>query len=55
MLRKKRKGWARLTIGDKQFEEIQILTEENELICSITDASVIEKDGYKVVYVPANN
>jgi hypothetical protein len=45
----------KLLVGNKEYSEIQILTEENELIASITDKDVIEKDGYKVVCVPAEN
>ncbi len=43
-----------MIIGNVVYEEIQILTEDNELIASITDKDVIEKEGYKVVCVPAN-
>lgn len=41
-----------MKIGEKEVQEIKILTNENELIVSITDLDVIEKDGYKVVCVP---
>lgn len=44
-----------LIIADKECREIQIVTKDNELIASITDEDVIEKDGYKVVCVPAKN
>lgn len=44
-----------MIISDKQYSEIQILTEDDELIASITDENVIEKSGYKVVCVPVNN
>lgn len=44
-----------MVISDKECSEIQILTKDNELIASITDADVIEKDGYKVVCVPVEN
>lgn len=44
-----------MLIGNKECSEIQILTEENELIISITDENVIEKSGYKVVCVPVEN
>ena len=39
------------TSGDKEYKEIQIVTEDNDLIASITDSDVTEKDGYKVVFV----
>lgn len=41
-----------IIIGDKEYEELQILTDD-ELIVSITDEDIIEKEGYKVVCVPA--
>lgn len=44
-----------MVISDKEYSEIQILTKDNELIASIMDADVIEKDGYKVVCVPVEN
>ena len=50
-----RKEKGNLIIADKEYREIQVITENNELIASITDKDVIEKDGYKVVCVPANN
>lgn len=37
---------------DEMYEEIQVVTEKNELIASITSEDVIVKDGYKVVCVP---
>lgn len=40
-----------MIIGGKEYKEIQIVAEDNELISSITDEDVIEKDGYKVVFV----
>lgn len=40
-----------MTIGDKEYKEIQIVTEDNELIASIADSDVIEKGGCKVVFV----
>lgn len=43
-----------MVIGNKEYEEIQILTDEAELIVSITDENVITKEDYKVVCVPAN-
>ncbi len=44
-----------ITINGSEFKEIQIITNENELIASITDEDVIEKDGYKVVCVPVSD
>lgn len=44
-----------MVISDKEYKEIQIITNDSELIASITDADVIEKDGYKVVCVPVEN
>lgn len=44
-----------MIVADKECSEIQIVTKDNELIASITDADVIEKDGYKVVCVPTEN
>ena len=43
-----------MIISDKEYSEIQVLTEDNELIASITDENIIEKSGYKVVCVPVN-
>lgn len=39
-----------MKIGGKEFQEVQV-TNDGELIASITDADVIEKAGYKVVCV----
>lgn len=44
-----------MIVADKECSEIQIVTKDNELIASITDEDVIEKDGYKVVCVPVEN
>ena len=44
-----------LIISDKEYREIQIITEDDELIVSITDEDIIVKDGYKVVCVPSEN
>lgn len=44
-----------LIISDKEHREIQIITEDDELIVSITDEDIIVKDGYKVVCVPSDN
>lgn len=43
----------RMIISEKEYKEIQILTDEDELIASITDEDVIAKESYKVVCVPA--
>lgn len=45
----------KVKISDQEYREIQIVTEVDELIVSITDEDVIEKDGYKVVCVPVGN
>lgn len=44
-----------MKIGDKEIKELYVTTEKNELIVSITDENVIEKEGYKVVCVPASD
>lgn len=44
-----------MKLGEKEVQEVQILTNENELIASITDEDVIEKDGYKVVCVSTSD
>ena len=44
-----------LIISDKEYREIQIITEDDELIVSITDEDIIVKDGYKVVCVSSDN
>lgn len=44
-----------MIINNKEIKEILITTGESELIASITDENVIEKDGYKVVCVPVND
>lgn len=54
MLRK-RKEREKVTIKDKPIKEILIMSDDNELIASITDSDVIEKDGYKVICVPEND
>jgi len=42
-------------IGERQLKEIQVIGFEEELIISITDEDVIEKDGFRVVCVPVDN
>lgn len=44
-----------MTLNNKEIKEIQIITDENELIASVTDENIIEKDGYKVVCVPVSD
>lgn len=44
-----------MTVGENEVKEIQVLTDENELIASITDEDVIGKSGYKVVCVPVTD
>lgn len=44
-----------MLIGDKEYREIQIITKDDELIASITDEDIIEKEDYKVVCVPVNH
>lgn len=39
-----------MIIGNKRYEEIQIITDDNELIVSITDEDVVEKEGHRVVF-----
>lgn len=40
-----------MVIAGKEYKEVQILTKDNELLASITDEDIVEKDGYKVVCV----
>lgn len=44
-----------MVISDKEYSEIQIVAAEGELIASITDEDIVEKDGYKVACVPVEN
>lgn len=44
-----------MVINETEIEEIQVITSKNELIASITDKNIIEKDNYKVVCIPAVN
>ncbi len=41
-----------MIISDREYKEIQVIAEDGELIASITDKNIIEKEGYKVVCVP---
>lgn len=43
-----------MIISGKEYQEIQVILEDGELIVSITDLNVIEKDGYKVVCIPVD-
>lgn len=40
-----------MKVSDKEVEEIQIITEDDELIASITDENIVEKERYKVVCI----
>ncbi|MFR3391118.1 MAG: hypothetical protein ACLTT1_11320 [[Clostridium] scindens] len=42
-----------MIIAGKAYKEIQILTVDNELLVSIADKDIIEREGCKVVCVPA--
>lgn len=53
--RMRRKWGEKMEIGDKEIKELYVTTEKNELIVSITDENVIEKEGYKVVRVPVSD
>lgn len=44
-----------MKISDKEVKEILIITEDDELIASITDENIIEKEGYKVVCIPESS
>lgn len=44
-----------MKIGENEAKEIQIVTDDNELIASITDDDIIGKSGYKVVCGPAED
>lgn len=41
-----------MRIGNKEYEEIMVVGKNNELIASITDQNIIEKQGIKIVCVP---
>lgn len=47
-----RKECEKVIISDREYKEIQVIAEDDELIASITDKNIIEKEGYKVVCVP---
>ncbi len=44
-----------MKIGENEIKEIQIVTDANELIASITDEDIIGESGYKVMCVPAED
>lgn len=44
-----------MEISGKEYKELQVLTDDEELVISITDENVIEKEGYKVVCVPVGD
>lgn len=44
-----------MEIAGKEYKELQVLKDDEELIISITDENVIEKEGYKVVCVPESD
>lgn len=41
-----------MKIGDREVKEINIVGDDDELIASITDENIIEKDGYTVQFYP---
>ena len=44
-----------MEIAGKEYKELQVLKDDEELIISITDENVIEKEGYTVVCVPVSD
>ena len=44
-----------MKIAGKEYKELQVLTDDEELVISITDENVIEAEGYKVVCVPVSD
>lgn len=44
-----------MEIAGKEYREIQVLTDDDELIVSVTDENVIEKEGYKAACVPVSD
>ena len=44
-----------MEIAGKEYKELQVLTGDDELIVSVTDENVIEKEGFKVVCVPVSD
>lgn len=41
-----------MKIGEKSIKEILVLSEDNEVLCDITDQDIIEKNNIRVVCVP---
>ena len=41
-----------MTVGDKEYEEIRIVDNQNNVLASITDENVIEEDSCRIVFVP---
>lgn len=44
-----------MKIAGKEFKEILVIKDNEELVISITDENVIEKEGYKAICVPVND
>ena len=44
-----------MEIGSKEVETLNVMTDDDELIVSITDEDMIIKNGYKIVCVPDND
>lgn len=44
-----------MTIGGKEYIEIQVITDDGELISSITDEDIIARAGYKVECIPVKD
>lgn len=44
-----------MNIAGKEFKEILIIKDNEELVISITDENVIEKEGYKAICVPVSD
>lgn len=44
-----------MIIGEEERKEINVVSEDGELIASITDENIIEKNGFKVACVPTAN
>ena len=44
-----------MKIGDKEYSEVLVTDEDDNLIASITDEDIIGEKGYKVVCVPIEN
>ena len=43
-----------MKIGDKEIKEILVTTKDDELVASITDEDIIEKQDCKVICVPVD-